>query len=54
MVEQSMLGRLFNYGTISITTGEVVNNYEFLARPIKFRTMINEVLDMNQDEADKA
>ena len=54
MVEQSMLGRLFNYGTISITTGEVINNYQFLARPIKFRTMINEVLDMNQDEADKA
>ena len=53
IVNQSMLGRLFNYGTISITTGEVVNDYKFLARPIKFRTMINEVLDMNQDDENK-
>lgn len=53
IVNQSMLGRLFNYGTISITTGEVVNDYKFLARPIKFRTMINEVLDLNQDDENK-
>lgn len=45
MVEQSMLGRLFNYGTIKITTGEVVNTYRFIANPIRFRTMINENLD---------
>ncbi len=50
IVNQSLFGRLFNYGTISITTGEVVNVYKFLAGPIKFRTMINEVLDMRQEE----
>ena len=45
MVEQSMLGRLFNYGTIKITTGEVVNTYKFIASPIRFRTKLNETLD---------
>lgn len=45
MVEQSMLGRLFNYGTIKITTGEVVNTYRFIASPIRFRTKLNETLD---------
>ena len=45
MVEQSMLGRLFNYGTIKITTGEVVNTYQFIASPIRFRTKLNETLD---------
>ena len=45
MVEQTMLGRLFNYGTIKITTGEVVNTYQFIASPIRFRTMLNETLD---------
>ena len=45
MVEQSMLGRLFNYGTIKITTGEVVNSYQFIASPIRFRTKLNETLD---------
>lgn len=45
MVEQSMLGRLFNFGTIKITTGEVVNTYQFIANPIRFRTMLNETLD---------
>ena len=59
MVEQSMLGRLFNYGTIKITTGEVVNTYQFIASPIRFRTMLNETLDqmdvskMAEDQDDK-
>lgn len=45
MVEQSLLGRLFNFGTIKITTGEVVNTYQFIADPIRFRTKLNETLD---------
>ena len=45
MVEQSLLGRLFNFGTIKITTGEVVNTYQFIACPIRFRTKLNETLD---------
>jgi uncharacterized membrane protein YdbT with pleckstrin-like domain len=45
MVEQSILGRLFNYGTIKITTGEVVNTYQFIASPIRFRTKLNDTLD---------
>lgn len=52
MVEQSMLGRLFNFGTISITTGEVVNTYRFIANPIRFRTMINENLDKLTTDSD--
>jgi len=53
MVEQSVFGRLFNYGTISITTGEVINTYRFIANPIRFRTMINENLDkLMKDEDD--
>lgn len=52
MVEQSMLGRLFNYGTIKITTGEVINTYRFIANPIRFRTMINENLDRLTTDTD--
>ena len=45
MVEQSLLGRLFNFGTIKITTGEVVNTYQFIASPIRVRTKLNATLD---------
>ncbi len=45
-VEQSILGRIFNYGTLCVTTGEVTNRYKMIKDPITFSTHINEQIDI--------
>ena len=37
-VEQSILGRIFNYGTLLVTTGEATNRYKNIKNPVKFST----------------
>lgn len=44
-VEQSILGRILNYGTLLVTTGEATNHYKNIKDPIKFSTRINEQID---------
>ena len=44
-VEQSILGRIFGYGKVVVSTGEVTNIYEFIWHPVKFSTMINQQID---------
>jgi uncharacterized membrane protein YdbT with pleckstrin-like domain len=41
-VKQSMTGRIFNFGTIVVTTGGAINNYTFVAKPFDFKKKINE------------
>lgn len=41
-IEQSLLGRILNYGTIIVTTGGATNRYGFVKNPIKFRKAIND------------
>lgn len=47
MVEQSIMGRLLNYGTVIVTTGEATNNYNYIRNPFGFSTAINQQIDDN-------
>lgn len=41
-VDQSILGRMLNYGTVNVTTGEATNKYNYISRPLTFSTKIHE------------
>lgn len=40
-IKQSVLGRIFNFGTITVTTGGVSSSYPYIANPLAFRREIN-------------
>lgn len=40
-IKQSILGRIFNFGTITVTTGGVSSTYPYIANPLAFRKEIN-------------
>jgi len=40
-IKQSILGRIFNFGTITVTTGGVSSSYPYIADPLAFRKEIN-------------
>lgn len=40
-IKQSVLGRIFNFGTITVTTGGVTGSYPFVANPLRFKREIN-------------
>lgn len=40
-INQSILGRIFGFGTITVTTGGVTSSYPFIADPLAFRREIN-------------
>jgi uncharacterized membrane protein YdbT with pleckstrin-like domain len=40
-INQSVVGRIFGFGTILVTTGGVTNQFRFVANPMKFRNEIN-------------
>lgn len=40
-INQSVLGRIFGFGTITVTTGGVTSSYPFIADPLAFRREIN-------------
>lgn len=40
-IKQSILGRIFNFGTITVTTGGVSSSYPYIADPLTFRREIN-------------
>lgn len=39
--DQSLGGRLFNYGTVIVTTGEASNVYSWIQDPVRFAAQIN-------------
>ena len=41
-VRQGLLGRLLNYGTVIVSTGEATNQYPFIQDPVRFSTQINQ------------
>lgn len=41
-INQGIWGRIFNYGTLLVTTGGVTNTFRFVSAPMKFRQAINE------------
>lgn len=49
---QSVLGRILNYGTVTVsTTGDAVNDYKYIKDPIRFSTLINQQIDQLRDDS---
>ncbi|MBQ2075780.1 MAG: PH domain-containing protein [Muribaculaceae bacterium] len=48
-VDQSIMGRIFDYGTVVVTTGEVTNRYKYISTPLKFTTKIHEQISKLKD-----
>ena len=48
-VDQSILGRMLDYGTVNVTTGEVSNSYNYISHPLKFTTKIHEQISKLKD-----
>lgn len=40
-IKQSILGRIFNFGTITVTTGGASSSYPYIADPLAFKREIN-------------
>lgn len=41
-ISQSIMGRLLDYGTVIVSTGEVTNSFSHIENPVKFSSMINQ------------
>jgi uncharacterized membrane protein YdbT with pleckstrin-like domain len=51
-VEQSVLGRIFNYGSVFVTgTGSTMDPIPFIAKPIAFRQAVQSATDLAQEPA---
>ena len=37
-IEQSLMGRLFGYGSVLVSTGEEKNRYDYIKTPLDFST----------------
>jgi uncharacterized membrane protein YdbT with pleckstrin-like domain len=48
-VDQSIFGRIFGYGTVIVTTGEVANRYKYISHPLRFTTKIHEQISNLKD-----
>jgi len=44
-IEQGIMGRMFNFGTIKITTAGVTETYSYLADPFQFKKRINDAVE---------
>ena len=42
---ESFRGRIFNFGTVVVTTGGATNTYHYIADPLSFRRAISEEVD---------
>ena len=42
---ESFWGRIFNFGTVVVTTGGATNTYSYIADPLSFRRAISEEVD---------
>ena len=44
-IKQSIIGRIFNFGTVLVTTGDATNSFEYIKDPVVFSTQINQMID---------
>ena len=49
-IEQSLMGRLFGYGSVLVSTGEEKNRYDYIKNPLAFSTCINQQIDNVKDD----
>ena len=45
IVEQGILGRILNFGTIKITSGGIVEKFPLLAKPFEFKKQVNNAVE---------
>ena len=43
-IQQSIMGRILDYGTVVVSTGEVTNSFERIQNPVKFSSQINQMI----------
>ena len=43
--EQTIFGRILNFGSVIVTTGEVTNTYKYIRNPLRFSSAINQMID---------
>lgn len=49
-VEQGLFGKIFNYGTISVTTASTVFKFKYIDKPAEFRIILNNQIEAYDDE----
>lgn len=49
-VKQSMFGKMFNYGTITITTAANMYDFDLMEKPNKLRTLILQQVEKSEDD----
>ena len=49
-VKQNMFGKMFNYGTLSITTASSVFLFNYINNPNEFKTILNNQIESYDDE----
>ena len=52
--KQSALGKIFNYGTISIATASTVFNFDYIEKPYEFKQILNnQIEEYDNDRIEK-
>lgn len=49
-VREGLFGKIFNYGTVSITTASTVFNFDYIDKPNEFKTILNNQIEKYDDE----
>ena len=49
-VRQGLFGKIFNYGTVSITTASTVFNFDYIDKPNEFKTILNNQIEKYDDD----
>lgn len=49
-VRQDLFGKMFNYGTVSITTASTVFNFDYIDKPNDFKAILNNQIEKYDDE----
>lgn len=49
-VKQGLFGKIFNYGTVSITTASTVFHFDMISEPNDFKTILNNQIEIYDDE----
>ncbi len=47
-ISQGILGRMFGFGSIVVTTGNVTNSFDFVSNPMDFKKEINSQINITQ------
>ncbi|MBE6150330.1 MAG: PH domain-containing protein [Firmicutes bacterium] len=49
-VKQGLFGKIFNYGTISITTASTIFHFDMISEPNEFKMILNNQIEIYDDE----